>query len=129
MLYTSPHRTSLRLSATIGATGNAFSLPRRPLQTLPQDSHDLLSELTRALRRVPGTALGSLHALRNAVFRFAERDRRHGLPLEESILGVHRELMAAEDEVMSNLLSTEPRDPALARQVRAWCSESYTTTA
>ena len=88
-------------------------------------SHDLLSELTRALTRVPGTALQSLHGLRDAVHGFAKREKLRGAPLEESILAVHRELMAAEDEVMATLLSTEPRDPALARQVRAWCSEGY----
>ncbi len=91
----------------------------------PERSHDLLSELTLALGRTPGTALGSLHDLRAAVHRFAERERRHGLSLEDIMLAVHRELMAAEDEVMAMLLATEPRDPALARQVRAWCSEGY----
>ena len=91
----------------------------------PQLSHDLLSELTRALRRVPGTALGTLHDLRDVVHRFGRRERLRGSPLEDSILAVHRELMDAEDEVMSTLLATEPRDPALARQVRAWCSEGY----
>ena len=92
----------------------------------PEVSHDLLSELTRALTRLPGTALDSLHGLRDAVHGFGHRQRLRGTPLEESILAVHRELMAAEDEVMATLLSTEPRDPALARQVRAWCSEGYT---
>jgi hypothetical protein len=90
-------------------------------------SHDLLSELTRALRRLPGTALDSLHELRDAVHGFAQRERKRGAPLEDSILAVHRELMAAEDDVMSSLLATESRDPALARQVRAWCSEGYRT--
>lgn len=91
----------------------------------PALSHDLLSELTRALKRVPGTAPGSLHDLRDAVHGFARRERLRGSPLEDSILAVHRELMTAEDEVMAMLLATEPRDPALARQVRAWCSEGY----
>ena len=90
-----------------------------------QQSHDLLSELTRALTRLPGTALDSLHGLRDAVHGFAQREKLRGSPLEDSILAVHRELMVAEDEVMAALLSTEPRDPALARQVRAWCSEGY----
>jgi hypothetical protein len=85
----------------------------------------LLSELTRALSRVPGTTLGSLSDLRAAVHRFAERESHRGSPLEETILAVHRELMAAEDDVMAQFLATEPRDPALARQVRAWCSEGY----
>lgn len=88
-------------------------------------SHDLLSELTRALRRLPGTALGTLHDLRDAVYGFAQREESRGAPLEEAILAVHRELMVAEDEVMAEFLATEPRDPALARQVRAWCSEGY----
>jgi hypothetical protein len=88
-------------------------------------SHDLLSELIRALTRLPGTALDSLHGLRDAVHGFARRERLRGAALEDSILAVHRELMTAEDEVMASFLSTEPRDPALARQVRAWCSEGY----
>ena len=88
-------------------------------------SHDLLSELTRALSRVPGTTLGSLSDLRAAVHRFAERENRRGSPLADTILAVHRELMAAEDDVMAQFLATEPRDPDLARQVRAWCSEGY----
>lgn len=92
---------------------------------IPEVSHDLLSELTRALTRLPGTALDSLDGLRDAVHGFAHRQRLRGAPLEDSILAVHRELMAAEDEVMAAFLSTEPRDPALARQVRAWCSEGY----
>jgi len=91
----------------------------------PQVSHDLLSELTRALSRVPGTTLDSLSDLRDAVHRFAQRENLRGSPLEETILAVHRELMAAEDDVMAQFLATEPRDPALARQVRAWCSEGY----
>ena len=91
----------------------------------PQVSHDLLSELTRALSRVPGTTLDSLSDLRDAVHRFAQRGNLRGSPLEETILAVHRELMAAEDDVMAQFLATEPRDPALARQVRAWCSEGY----
>jgi hypothetical protein len=90
-----------------------------------QHSHDLLSELTRALTRLPGTALGSLHELRDAVHGFGRRERQRGSLLEDTILAVHRELMTAEDEVMPTLLSTEARDPALARQVRAWCSEGY----
>lgn len=88
-------------------------------------SRDLPSELTRALRRLPGTTLGSLHDLRDAVHKFAAREERRGSPLEDTILAVHRELMAAEDELMAMFLATEPRDPALARQVRAWCSEGY----
>ena len=91
-------------------------------------SHDLLSELTRALSRVPGTTLGSLSDLREAGHRFAERENRRGSPLSDTILAVHRELMTAEDDVMAQFLATEPRDPALARQVRAWVSEGYLRT-
>jgi len=113
-------------NATFGATGDAFFFPRRRrMPEIPEVSHDLLSELTRALTRLPGTALDSLDGLRDAVHGFAHRQRLRGAPLEDSILAVHRELMAAEDEVMAAFLSTEPRDPALARQVRAWCSEGY----
>lgn len=90
-----------------------------------QPSRDLGSELIRALRRLPDTPLASLHDLRDAVHNFASRAENRGSPLEDAILAVHRELMAAEDEIMSAFLSTEPRDPALARQVRAWCSEGY----
>jgi hypothetical protein len=113
--------------ATFGATGDAFSFARRRcMPGTPEVSHDLLSELTRALTRLPGTALDSLDGLRDSVHGFAKRQRLRGTSLEDSILAVHRELMAAEDEVMAAFLSTEPRDPALARQVRAWCSEGYT---
>lgn len=95
------------------------------MSTSSQPSRDLPSELIRALRRLPGTPLASLHDLRDAVHNFASRAEHRGSPLEETILAVHRELMEAEDEIMSTVLATEPRDPALARQVRAWCSEGY----
>ena len=100
----------------------------RPVKQKTPVSHDLLSELTRALSRVPGTTLGSLSDLREAVHRFAERENRRGSPLSDTILAVHRELMTAEDDVMAQFLATEPRDPALARQVRAWVSEGYLRT-
>lgn len=91
----------------------------------PEVPHDLLGELTRALARHPGTALASLVDLRSAIHGFSRREMIRGTPMSDTILAVHRELMDAEDEVMATLLAIEPRDPALARQLRAWCSEGY----
>ncbi len=86
---------------------------------------DLPAALAEALERAVGTSLQSLHRLRDCVVNYARRQENHGVPLNDVIVTVGRLLMAAEDDADPASDGKQSRDPALARQVRAWCAEGY----
>jgi hypothetical protein len=90
---------------------------------------DLPAALAEALERSVGTSLVSLHHLRSCVINYAKREERRGVPVNDVIVAVGRLLMAAEDDVIPKTDGTGARDPDLARQVRAWCAEAYSTPA
>ena len=86
---------------------------------------DLLSQ---ALNRAVNTSLSSLESLRDAVQAYTLHEKNRGMPLDSIMRGISSVLMEMEDERASPE-DTSPRDPKLARQLRAWCSESYTELA
>ena len=86
---------------------------------------DLPAALAEALERAVGTSVQTLHHLRSCVINYAKREERRGVPINDVIVAVGRLLMTAEDEAIPRPDGTEARDPELARQVRAWCSEAY----
>lgn len=97
---------------------------------MPQQSDapsSLLSDgVATALDRAVGTSLDSLHALRRAVREYARRQKQRGVPLDNVMLTLSSVLMEAEDDRKdAEGLVSSARDPELARQIRAWCSEDY----
>jgi hypothetical protein len=90
---------------------------------------DLPAALADALARGVGTSLDSLHHLRSSVINYARREEKRGVPVNDVIVAVGRLLMAAEDDVVPKTDGSSARDPDLARQVRAWCAEAYSTAA
>jgi len=86
---------------------------------------DLPSALAHALERTVGTSLDSLHHLRGFIIGYSQRQKSHGVPLNDVIVAVGRLLMTAEDDAVPHPPAAEARDPELARQVRAWCAEGY----
>lgn len=86
---------------------------------------DLPTALSSALERALGTSLDSLHNLRGLVIGFARRQYAQGVPLNDVIVAVGRQLMSAEDDAVPRPGAAEARDPELARQLRAWCAEGY----
>jgi hypothetical protein len=97
-------------------------MPEQPDATSSQLNHGLASALDRAL----GTSLDSLHSLRRAVGEYVRRQKQRGVPLDNVMLALSSVLMEAEDDRKDgNGLADSTRDPELARQIRAWCSEDY----
>jgi hypothetical protein len=86
---------------------------------------DLPTALAEALERTVGSSLDSLLDLRTLVIGYARRQHAQGVPLNDVIVAVGRQLMSAEDDAVPRSGATEARDPELARQLRAWCAEGY----
>jgi len=81
--------------------------------------------LAQALDRAVGTSLNSLDLLREAIRSYAMNQRARGVPLDHVMVAVGGVLMDAEDERIGKPGLSVSRDPDLARQLRAWCSEYY----
>lgn len=81
--------------------------------------------LSDALDRSTGAPLGSLHSLRKAVRSYASHQKSRGVPLDQVMLALSGVLMEVEDDRGTNSDAIDHRDPELARQLRAWCSEDY----
>jgi len=81
--------------------------------------------LAQALDRALGTSLDSLHSLRQAVRSYTAHQKARGIPLDRVMVALSGVLMEAEDERVNGADTGGPRDPELARQLRAWCSEDY----
>jgi hypothetical protein len=81
--------------------------------------------LASALGRSIETSLTSLDALRDAVQAYTRNEKHKGASLDSVMRAIASLLIEAEDDRAS---PDEPptRDPKLARQLRAWCSEHYT---
>lgn len=89
-------------------------------------SSQLNAGLAAALDRALGTSLDSLHTLRRTVREYARRQKQRGVPLDSVMLALSSVLMEAEDDRQDgDGLADGARDPELARQIRAWCSEDY----
>ena len=80
--------------------------------------------LTQALDRSVETSLTSLETLREAVRAYTRNEKNRGIPLDSVMRGISGVLMQMEDD-RASADDVSPRDPVLARQLRAWCSEHY----
>jgi hypothetical protein len=80
--------------------------------------------LEQALDRAVDSSLSSLESLRDAVGSYTRHEKNRGMSLDSIMRGISSVLMQVEDERASPE-DTSPRDPKLARQLRAWCSECY----
>jgi len=80
--------------------------------------------LAQALDRSVETSLSSLESLRDAVRSYTRNEKNRGIALDGVMRGLSAKLMEMEDE-RSSSEEMSPRDPKLARQLRAWCSEHY----
>ena len=80
--------------------------------------------LAQALGRAVDSSLSSLESLRDAVQSYTRHEKNRGMPLDSIMRGISGVLMEMEDECASPE-DISPRDPKLARQLRAWCSECY----
>ncbi len=99
------------------------------MSEIPDSPPALLgSALAQALDRALGTSLDSLHLLRQSVRTYTGHQKSRGIPLDGVMLALSAVLMEAEDERMRGVEVQGPRDPELARQLRAWCSEDYSGT-
>ena len=83
--------------------------------------------LEAALDRSVSTSLDSFESLRTAVRAYARNQRNRGIPLDSVMRAVAAALMEIEDDRSREQGSHSVRDPNLARQLRAWCSEDYST--
>ena len=93
----------------------------------PDSPSTTLSELlAQALDRSVETSLASLDDLRDAVQSYAARQKKKGMPLDSVMRALSGVLMELEDDRVSSN-GAPLSDPKLARQLRAWCSEHYTT--
>jgi hypothetical protein len=96
------------------------------MSTTPDSPSFILGDaLALALDRATGSSLASLRNLHEAVRSYTSHQRSRGVPLDDIIRAVSSALMALEDERMRDLAETAWRDPKLATQLRAWCSEAY----
>jgi hypothetical protein len=84
--------------------------------------------LAHALDRAVGTSLSSQHLLRTAVHDYTSHQKARGIPLDGVMRALSAVLMEIEDERMGGAETRERRDPELATQLRAWCSEFYSET-
>jgi hypothetical protein len=80
--------------------------------------------LVDALDRAVGASLASMHSLRTAVRGYTLHQKSRGVPLDQVMVALSAVLMQAEDDRASDG-AADHRDPELARQLRAWCSEDY----
>lgn len=85
----------------------------------------LPAALEDALSRAVGTSIHTLGHLRESVIDYSRRQAAHRVPLNDVIVAVGRLLMTAEDNVTARENGEVMRDPELARQIRAWCSQGY----
>lgn len=81
--------------------------------------------LSHALDRAAGSSLESLSLLRTSVRRYTTHQKARGVPLDGIMRSLSSALMQVEDERTSEGAADFLRDPELARQIRAWCSEDY----
>lgn len=81
--------------------------------------------LEAALDRSVATSLDSFSTLRTAVRTYARHQRDRGIPLDSVMRAVSAALMEIEDDRGRGSDSGSVRDPNLARQLRAWCSDDY----
>jgi hypothetical protein len=87
-------------------------------------SSSLGDALTHALDRALGTSLESLTVLRLAVRNYTQHQKNRGVTLDRVMVALGTALTDSEDEKGDGTLP-EVRDPELARQLRAWCSDDY----
>lgn len=102
-----------------------FSSPAPRMPSNPDSPSPVLGELlSQALGRSVETSLASLESLRDAVRAYTRNEKNRGMSLDSVMRGISGALMEMEDDhVSGDGMST--RDPHLARQLRAWCSEHY----
>ena len=89
-------------------------------------SHALSDVLSHALDRAVGSSLESLSLLRTSVRSYTAHQKARGVPLDAVMRALSGVLMEVEDDRSSEGTIDFLRDPELARQIRAWCSEDYT---
>lgn len=80
--------------------------------------------LALALNRAVGSSLDSLLVLHKAMRGYTAHQKSRGVPLDGVMRALSAVLMEAEDD-RPNGDGDGQRDPELARQLRAWCSEAY----
>ncbi len=108
------------------ATGDAFSFQIRQMSENPDSPPARFADvLALALDRAVGSSLDSLHTLRNSVRSYTAHQKARGVPLDGVMRAVSAVLMNVEDERSVEPGTEGRRDPELARQLRAWCSEDY----
>ena len=96
------------------------------MSTTPDSPSFILGDaLAHALDRATGSSLASLRHLHDAVRSYTSHQQSRGVPLDDIIRALSSALMALEDERMRDISETAWRDPKLATQLRAWCSEAY----
>ena len=81
--------------------------------------------LAHALDRAVGSSLESLSVLRTSVRSYTNHQKARGVPLDAVMRALSTVLMEVEDDRTSEGAVDFLRDPELARQIRAWCSEDY----
>ena len=81
--------------------------------------------LEQALDRSVETSLHSLLSLRKAIRDYSRQQRARGMSLDSVMRAVSGALMEVEDDRATASGPSATRDPELARQLRAWCSEDY----
>lgn len=118
--------TTLAPITNTSAAGDAFSFPVRQMPESPDSPPARLGHvLALALDRAVGSPLDSLDALRNSVRSYTAHQKARGVPLDGVMRAVSAVLMNVEDERPGEPGTEGRRDPELARQLRAWCSEDY----
>ena len=104
----------------------APSLTGRQMSNKPDSPSAALGDvLSLALDRAIGSSLDSLLDLRKSVKGYATHQKARRVPLDEVMRAISTVLMEVEDERSANSDGNGHRDPELARQLRAWCSEDY----
>lgn len=81
--------------------------------------------LALALDRAVGSSLDSLIMLRKSVRSYTSHQKSRGVTLDDIMRALGTTLMEVEDERSKESDVDVVRDPALARQLRAWCSANY----
>ena len=116
-------------SAQLNSTNALLAAPSligRQMSNRPDSPSAALGDvLVLALDRAVGSSLDSLLLLRQSVKGYATHQKARGVPLDDIMRALSTVLMEAEDERSTNPDGNGQRDPELARQLRAWCSEDY----
>lgn len=108
----------------------ALSLTGRQMSNKPDSPSAALGDvLSLALDRAVGSSLDSLLVLRKSVNGYTAHQKARAVPLDDIMRALSTLLMEVEDERSANPDAAERRDPELARQLRAWCSEGYQNSA